>query len=452
MKKQSWLAIVFLLSLSTTKSNAGRNAGDDFAKYFDVPQNSSQSLNLLDNKIDWSQPPLGFVEEMVPSIPEIPCLDLSTVKNPFKDWPSNIGEQEKKTWYSRRRQLSYCRAIEIQRREHLSPGSMDPVQVELAWMIENSVQQADKKVAAVYEANQKYGMPAHVLVGAIQQESLFSELGISDDGGNFSCGPAQINILGWCQWAIKQSPADKTAMQWPSQITSCSNPDLFNLNYIRPFYNIAIARLNGAPLHRLSKEHFKNISLDDVRESWQKISEPTLQLRYQIIRSFIDSCSDPRRSILAAANEFTNTYNAYVPAAFKQRDRYGAGDSFARTCKKPLKGNAYPLHAGWLMAVAAYNAGPRAIEAVAHYNRWNKAEFNDPVLTKDLTPDLLIPSLYWAGKYNSINDKIEFASPDNKYRSWIWYKGCVVQRHVARVMQHVTLVPEFFVDTLKMAS
>jgi len=59
-----------------------------------------------------------------------------------------------------------------------------------------AVNEYPTKVKAVYDASDLYGVPAHVLTGAIYQESLFSPLGISDDGGNFSCGMEQINLNG----------------------------------------------------------------------------------------------------------------------------------------------------------------------------------------------------------------------------------------------------------------
>ena len=101
------------------------------------------------------------------------------------------------------------------------------------------------------------------------------------------------------------------------------------------------------------------------------------------------------------------------------------------------------------MAVAAYNAGPRSFDAIAHFNRWTKADMNDGKTIQNFNPTDIVNSLYWAGKYNAENDLIEFNGLNGSLKSWTWFKGCVAQRHIARVMQHVTLLPEFFVDSLE---
>jgi hypothetical protein len=99
--------------------------------------------------------------------------------------------------------------------------------------------------------------------------------------------------------------------------------------------------------------------------------------------------------------------------------------------------------------VAAYNAGPRAIEAVAYYNQWDKSDFNTSAEIQNFVPSDLIESLFWSGKYNPATQKIDFKGWEGVDRNWSWYKACVVQRHIARVIQHVTLLPEFFVESLE---
>ncbi|WP_305808433.1 hypothetical protein, partial [Staphylococcus epidermidis] len=101
------------------------------------------------------------------------------------------------------------------------------------------------------------------------------------------------------------------------------------------------------------------------------------------------------------------------------------------------------------MAVSAYNAGPRSFDALAYYNKWNKDDMNNPSVIANLVPSDIVTSLYWAGKYNPQTDDIDFLGLNGQEKSWTWFKGCVAQRHIARVMQHVTLLPEFFVDTLE---
>lgn len=448
--KNTLIACLFFFSLSL--AHAGREAGTAMLEAF--PEEPAHGRGSLLNfasfqPVNWAQPPLGCVEEMVPHRADRPCLDLSGVVNPMKDWPAGISAEEYQYWYGKRRGLNICRAEEVLRREAASPGSMTPSHLELAWMAIDSLRNQAVKVKAIYESSRQSGVPLHVLTGAVYQESLFSELGLADDGGNFSCGVQQINLIGWCLWANKQSPQEKKAMGWPLKTVACDNTQHIKLSYIKPIYEIAKTRLGQLPEYRLNKSHFANIPLERFVRQWPAASAQVQNYRYQLIRSFVENCSDARKGIHAKAYELAGIYNQFVTSALKNKDRYRAGERFTRACREPQAGNAYPMHSGWLLAVAAYNAGPRAIDAVAHYNRWSREAMNTPQLVKDLNPGDIITSLYWAGRYNPRNDLIEFDGLNGVGRSWSWFKGCVAQRHIARVVQHVTLLPEFFVDTLE---
>jgi hypothetical protein len=402
--------------------------------------------------VNWAQPPLGCVEEMVPHRADSaahPCPDLSRVENPTKDWPDTLSPGEKTYWYRQRRGINICRSEEVLRREKAQPGSQSAVNIELAWMAVDSLRHTDQKVQAIYDASRATGVPLHVLTGAVYQESLFSELGIADDGGNYSCGMEQINLIGWCEWMNKQSVADRKAMGWPQQPLDCDDSNLIRLSFFKPLYQIAKTRLNGLPEYRLMPEHFQNIPLSSVVGQWPSASPQVQQLRYQLIMSYVNNCSDARKGILAKANELAGIYSQFVSSALKAKDRYAPGQRFNRACRETQAGNAYPLHTGWLMAVSAYNAGPRTFDAVAHYNQWTREDMNNPNVVASFTPNDVVTSLYWAGRYNPENDLIEFGGLSGGVKNWTWFKGCVAQRHIARVMQHVTLLPEFFVDTLE---
>lgn len=446
---KSLLSLTLLATLSSP-AFASRNAGTDMLSVF-TETNTTDSLaqDAEFKPVNWAQPPLGCVEEMVPHRADRPCLDLSGVENPVKDWPANLSPEAKQYWFGQRRGLNICRSEEVLRREKARPGSMNPGHVELSWMAIDSLRNQEGKVQAIYDASAQTGIPLHVLTGAVYQESLFSELGIADDGGNFSCGVEQINISGWCQWVNKQSAADKQAMNWPQTNVNCADTNLIKLSLIKPIYEIAKTRLNGLPEYRLNKTHFANIPLSSFVGQWPSASSQVQNLRYQLIQSFVNNCSDGRKGILAKANELAGIYNQFISGALKNKDRYARGESFARQCRGTQTGNAYPLHAGWLLAVSAYNAGPRSVDALAHYNNWDKTEMNDPRLVSALTPNDIVTSLYWAGRYNSGNDLIEFNGLNGTLKNWTWFKGCVAQRHIARVMQHVTLLPDFFVDSLE---
>ncbi len=435
----------FLLS---TPAFAALDAGTLMLEHF--PERVPPGLSVAaPTRIDWAQPPLGCVEEMVPHLADRPCPNLSRVENPHKDWPADMSPKEKEYWFGQRRGINACRAFEVQRREAAQPGSMTPSMIQLAWMNTLALARYEEKVAAVYEASRRYGVPLHVLTGAVYQESLFSELGIADDGGNFSCGVEQINLIGWCGWANEQSAAEKSAMNWPQEKVNCLDTGTVQLSLVRPLYKIALTRLRGLPEYRLQKEHFANIPLASVVNQWPAAAPEVQALRYQLVMSFINSCSDARRGILAKGHELSGIYKQFVSIALKNKDRYARGDHFARECREVQAGNAYPLHTGWLLTVAAYNAGPRAVDAAAHYNGWTRDEMNDPRQVAGYNPTDIVDSLYWGGRYNPRNDLIEFDGLNGGAKSWTWFKGCVAQRHVARVMQHVTLLPEFFVDSLE---
>ena len=244
--------------------------------------------------------------------------------------------------------------------------------------------------------------------GAVYQESLFSELGIANDGGNYSCGVEQINLIGWCGWMNKQSVADRRAMGWPTQSIACDDPNLITLSFFKPLYAIAKTRLNGLPEYRLQKQQFQDIPLASVVDQWPDATNEVQQLRYQLIMSYINNCSDARKGILAKANELASIYNQFVSPALKAKDRYATGQHFRRACRQQSTDSAYPLHTGWLMAVSAYNAGPRTFDALAYYNQWSKEDMNTPATIAGLKPTDIVTSLYWAGKYNPSNDLIEF--------------------------------------------
>ena len=99
--------------------------------------------------------------------------------------------------------------------------------------------------------------------------------------------------------------------------------------------------------------------------------------------------------------------------------------------------------------MAAYNAGPRAVNAVTYYNQWNHNEYNSHSFVKYLDPSALIASLYWSGKYSTADDSFHFQTMQGSWESWTWQTACVVQRHIAKVIQNNTLLPVFFVNSLE---
>lgn len=398
---------------------------------------SAHSSDFADSvaPVDWAQPPVACAEEVVPKQPNRPCLNLTGVVDPRNDWPS-LDPAEFAYWKANKQPLIYCRAKEVLRREDARPGSFSSGIVEISWMQFMAAQNTDKKVAAIYEASRKHELPAQVLTGALYQESLFSELGIADDGGNFSCGVGQINISEWCRWMNTQPLSEKKRVGWPRAQVNCA---LVKPEFVKPFYDIAKTRLNGEPEYRLMKTHFANIALKDVIASFPPAPEQTQAARFQLVQSFIQNCSDPHDGILAKANELASLYRLYVPAGLKARDTYLQGKQYQRACREKGYIAQYPLHSGWLLAVGAYNAGPRAVDSLAHYNGWSADDLKNPATFEGFTPAEMIKSLYWSGTYNKTTDKIDFTTVSGAPTNWIWFKPCVLQRHIARVVQHVVL-------------
>jgi hypothetical protein len=391
--------------------------------------------NVSHAAVDWSQPPVGCIEEIVPSRPDRPCPDLTSVADPRRDWPAGMDPADLAYFKTNKHPLQYCRSTEMLRREARAPGTYSPVSIEVAWMWSIAGANHAAKVKAIYSASRAVGMPAHVLTGALYQESLMAELGIAQDGNNYSCGIGQINILEWCRWANVQSAQLKQQMGWPQSGLRCED---LELSFVKPFYDIAKSRLNGLPEYRLLLDHFKNIGYNDVVGKFPSATEAVQKIRYQAVRSFIDNCSEPNKAITAKAHELADLFKRYVPAGMKQNERYAAGDGFKRKCQDTGNGEYYPLHAGWLIAVGSYNAGPQAVDALAHYQKWDRAAVNDPATFRDFTPANMIESLYWAGKWNPQDDKIHFTLLWGREFSWPWFRACVLQRHIARVAEHVT--------------
>lgn len=420
--------------------------GLSFAFLMFLTQAANASSNKTKSKVNWAQPPMACVEDIVPRLPTLPCPDLTRVPDPRVDWPEDLPEQDQAYWQSNKRGENYCRSVEIMRREELKPGTFPAGAIQLAWMRLKAIENSEEKVQAVYRASRAQKMPVHVLAGALTQESLFSDLGIAADGGNYSCGIGQVNLSEWCGWANKQTAQKKTEMGWPTNI-NCSS---VSAGLIRPFYEIAKKRLNGLPEYRLDKTHFQNIPLKSVVGGFPAGSTALQNTRYRAAVSFLNHCTDVMNGIAAKANELRNLYVRHVPSGLKASGHYAPGEEFQQSCREKGYTGAYPMNAGWLLAVGIYNAGPRAVDALSHYNKWTQAEIAKPEVWKSIGPVQLVEAFYWSGKYSQRDDRIHIKTLNGKNSSWIWFKPCVLQRHIARVVQHVTL-PGFpkLVDTLE---
>ncbi len=376
----------------------------------------------------WENPAIQCPEKILPQ--GIPCLDLSDVANVWEDFPAGMTVDEINEWkINRAPDLKLCRYNEIQIRETENPGSFTPVQIQIAWMVNNGAKNAPKKLQSVVSASKKYGIPPHVLLGAITQESLLASLGISPDGGNYSCGIAQLNISEWCEGMQALTPAEKEAQNWPA--ITCSS---VSSAMIAPFYSIALRRLGARPEYRITASDFAGITANDVRLP---------QKTFEAINSFIQNCQNDEFSIRFKAANLRNLFVNFVPAAMKTREVYPPNTPRTSSCSIQNTTSYYPLHSGWLLAVAGYNAGPRVTSLVEHY--YQAANRSLP----EINPKDLVEALHWGGKVKLGTSSVAFTGSNGKTLTQSWYKSCVVQRHVSRVVQHVTFPGQTILKSLE---
>ncbi len=398
---------------------------------------------------NWSQPPIECVEEIVPKIPDEPCLDLTAVADPVKDFPENFSEEQKAEWKKKRRTLTVCRYQEVARRESLNPGSQSTGALQVAWMLQSAIDGREEKIAAVYKASRDYKIPYTILAGALRQESLFASLHIAPDGNNYSCSIGQFNILAWCNWISNQGAAFRQKLSWPENF-SCSQ---LTAPIVKPFYDIAVKNLGSTPVYKLSSEQFAGIKFADVRGKLGSGTEKVLGDRYSAVMSFVNNCGDSMYGIHTKANEISRLYQTAIPAGLKKVQQYRAGESWPVQCREKGFEGAYPFQIGWLFTVGMYNAGPGIINTLSHYWGWDSKALSDAGNFANISPRELVEGLYWGGKYDKATDQVVVKTLAGGTLRSGWYKMCVVQRHLARIVQHsITSGVEPLIDSLEGAN
>jgi hypothetical protein len=391
-------------------------------------------------KMDWSNPAVLCPEEILPR--GLSCLDLSKVSNPSTDFPEELSQSEIKDWKNNKAvDLKICRNQEFLKRVEVTPGLYKSGAIEAAWMIVDGAKNVDEKLKAIQEASLNTGIPPQILMGAMKQESIFSSLGLSPDGGNFSCGIAQLNIQEWCESMNKLSEEKQESLGWPK--ISCED-DILPTNIVKPLYDIAMRNNPGRPNYLLTGDDFADIKFEDVTEFPEFNSKEKMnKIIFQAASSFTRNCQNVPLSISAFSQNLKSLYNNFVPKSFKKAEIYPNGSSFERTCKDNYLSKTYPLHTGWLLAVAMYNAGPVQTQLVGHYYQVKGKNF------PKLNPLKLIEALHWGGKWKKGTDNLVFKSQKGKILTQKWRKSCVVQRHVARLIQYVTAPGESIAKSLE---
>lgn len=376
----------------------------------------------------WDNPAIQCPEKILPQ--GHACPDLSAVVNVWDDFPVGMSAEEINEWkLNRAPDLKLCRYQEILKRESDRPGSFTPIQIQIGWMVTTGGKNPERKLESVVSASKRSGIPPHVLLGAITQESLLASLGISPDGGNYSCGIAQLNISEWCAGMQTLTQAEKDSLKWPA--VSCAS---ITSSLVGPFYDIAVKRLGTRPEYRITSTDFSGITSADVKQP---------EKTFQAVNSFIQNCQNDELSIRFKAANLKNLFVNFIPSAMKTREMYSPGTPRQSSCRIQNTTSYYPLHTGWLLAVAAYNAGPRVSALVEHYFQVRTSTL--PLMS----PKDLVEALHWGGKVKPGTSSVVFTGANGKTLTQSWYKSCVVQRHVSRVVQHVTLPGQTILKSLE---
>lgn len=376
----------------------------------------------------WENPAIQCPEKVLPE--GHACPDFSQIRNIWDEFPAGMRDEEISEWkLNRAPDLKLCRYQEMMRREAERAGTFTPIQIQIGWMVTKGGTNPQAKLKSVISASQKFGIPPHILLGAITQESLLASLGISPDGGNYSCGIAQLNISEWCAGMQAMSAEEKIALKWPA--VSCSS---ISSAQVAPFYSIAVKKLGQRPEYQIDASDFSGITAIDV-----KLPQKT----FEAVSSFIRNCQNDDLSIRFKAANLKSLFVNFIPAEMKTREQYSPGAARPSSCKINNSTSYFPLHTGWLLAVAAYNAGPRVASLVEHYYQAR----NTPLPL--ITPKDLVEALHWGGKVKAGTSQVVFTGQNGKTMTQSWYKSCVVQRHVARVVQHVTLPGQTVLKSLE---
>lgn len=424
-------------------------------KHFGILLIAIHSISLLKADINWQQPPVGCIEDFVytDSLENLNCPDLTSLENPTKDWPTQMSAEERTQWETTFKiQMSLCRALEVKRRGE-TPWT------QWSWMKLLAQQNLSEKINSIYQASSEAAanhhgrsIPPQILYGALTQESLLSDLGIEVDGGNYSCGIGQINIMEYCQWAQSLSLTAKKIIAWPSNGVDC-NRTLISEAMVEPIYKKGLERMaqvsapESLPDYRLRPEHMSTVTLQEILPALPEAALSTQQLRFQMIRSFVTHCSDYRTGIPAKAFQLNALFQNSVPSSLRTVGMYSEGDTFLRSCRQPYRSRYQPLQTGWLLADAIYNAGQRAATAVEYY--FQIASQQPFKLWTSLTALDLIEAFHWSGKAVEGSSQIIFKDSAGNDVSWKWFKACVLQRHIARVIQYVTLPGQTIATSLE---
>lgn len=377
-------------------------------------------FSLASAEISWENPAVLCPEEVMPR--GFHCPDFSSVSDPYSEFPSTLSIEEINEWNTiRLADLRLCRNEEILRREKEKPGTFSENSLKSAWLVVDGGANVKEKLDEIEKAGREFGIPPQILIGALKQESQLSSIGVQPDGGNYSCGIAQLNISEWCESMNSLPVEDQKKLGWSS--ISCDTAVL-PTESVKYFYELALKKTTGIkPGYQMTAEDYAWIKPTDV---------PLKEEVFTAVSSYLMHCQDFTLSIPFKARILKNLYDHFVPASLKLNEHYTEGKTFSRVCHNPYPVDVFPLHTGWLLTTAMYNAGPVQAKLVGHYFKVQNNQF------PQMSPQDLIEALHWGGKWKEGTEQIVFADQKGKEFSQKWLKSCIVQRHVARIVQHVT--------------
>ena len=436
--------------------------------------------------VNWAQPPVACVEEMVPTRPA-----------PGQP-PSEFNHQ-----------AQVQTAHDVLLRFGSNPpliGSPSQGGYSDAFTLDLATHDSADKIADIYKASEQYQVPPQVLAGALFQESNIGDLGVVRDFGNWACGIGQLNLNEWCRWEESLDYAAQIQTGWPAdeiaayrknghaKLNICSGDDMdgggedgrtyFILkNHVQPLQSLARiqkgiklpeALLTGEDMNNtLESFDQKNRSethpdpvYDRLAQSLRTItaaanavaaqqgrddgaapahleeSAAANHLRYKMARQFAQHCSNHSFGIPAKAYTLQSIFKSTVPRAMQTAQTYSATESgYQRNCPLQLKSTAtraYPLHTGWLMAVAIYNAGE---EIATGMQKWRTLHHKS---WESITPVDLADGITWISTKTPLLGDYKCDDADTpRYESLF---------HIRNVINHVTLPGSFIVSEAKRGS
>jgi hypothetical protein len=373
------------------------------------------------HEVDWQQPGIGCIEDLYLHRlkPSEKCADLQTTSINAQDLSADAH--------------GICSAREVIRRETLKPGSQPKDLSLFAWLMLHSLIDREEKIQAIYNAAENTGMPPQFLYGILELESKITDLGITVDSENYSCGTGSLNLTQWCEWMTKQDEITQRVLGWPAH-TPCDDRHV-------------AASLVGSVFHQVFDENTPWITqmdssryakvddrviLAELKKLHPQSSYVLRKKQLSAIRSFTNHCFMPGYSIPATAFSIKKIYDELIPEYLKVQQRFLPGQAAPISCLRSYRSEYFPMHPGWMLAYAAHNMGDEAVDIFDYYFREERQK--NPMRT--FTAQDVIDGLFWGGKLSTIDGKQYITHYQNSSRepqSIDFFWPCIAHSNVFNV-------------------